>query len=127
MILDIPAEQKRDRYFSKKVLRALFKDMTSDFMGKTIKGKTEKAICPKKVQFMRDAFAYHLRDTGRYNESYFIKVFSSGLNDIKQIYKNQQRKTDKCEESIVHSPETLAYFAVTEPEQTAQSAIDTFI
>lgn len=93
IILNTPNDQKLDRLFAKKVLRGLIKD-TRQLLDKTIKGKGENsdAFCPHKVQVMREAFVYRLKDTGRYNESYFMLVFSKGLSDIKSLLKPKPQK-----------------------------------
>lgn len=93
IILSMSNNQKLDRLFAKKVLRGLFKE-ARQLSDKTIKGKGENsdAFCPHKVQAMREAFAYHLRDTGRYNESYFTSVFSKGLSDIKRLLKQKHQE-----------------------------------
>lgn len=93
IILSMSNNQKLDRLFAKKILRGLFKE-ARQLSDKTIKGKGENsdAFCPHKVQVMREAFAYHLKDTGRYNESYFTSVFSKGLSDIKLLLKQKHQE-----------------------------------
>lgn len=82
--------KNKDVAFAKLLIRALYPQRGISFQTKTVLGKRDaknSPITPSKLNLMKSAFIWRLKDTERYSKQYFNKTFNKALADIKAIEK----------------------------------------